>query len=913
MRSCYKMQNAQTLQDMIMVALTASGTTITEDVLISKAQELRETLTPMFPVSDDDFHYIVRKIQEQLPVRMDVGICLQDRRNNYAPWYKSRTAKINPVFWNRFRKYLSLDKKWNQDVVNTIDKVSDHIVGLLGDPESEKPFSRKGLVLGDVQSGKTVNFTAVCNKAVDAGYRIVILLAGTIETLRKQTQDRMDLEFAGINSYNQFHRIKEETLPGVSRHDKNGLVISFTTNKSDFNANALCSHNMSLHTVAPKVPIFFVVKKNVSILKNLLEWLQNRQNIGPNNKIDLPVLVLDDEADNASINVNDPDSDPTQTNARIRELLKIFSKVSYLAITATPFANIFIDPDTESEMYEDDLFPRDFIYALLPPTSDQPIRSYGGYIGTNEIFGNNPLTDMVISLDDIENILPKKHKTGYPFKQMPLSLKEAIAYFCIANAIRDLRGDMTAHRSMLIHISHLKSLHKQIEDQVSKYFLSLKYAIQNYAALPIEKSMQIEELIFIKKIWDKYNLADNAGCNWEDLLKSHLFSAVAPIVVQVVNSNGGILDYEGNKKNGLRVIAIGGNCLSRGLTLEGLMVSYFRRNTMMYDTLLQMGRWFGFRPSYADLCKIWMPDEVKEWFEQITESYIELKSDIYIMQEQGKSPKDFGMKVRMHPGSLLPTARNKMREAKPVTRPINIAGRLLETPRLKRCYVNHNRDAVCTFVSEMSNVAIRDTTQETVPFWHEVDSKLVADFLRNFKTDAWNLQFQGDKIAEYVDQHPEKWDVAIMSGGQGEGSRFTFPNGLCIKSEVRSVTEDNGVLKISGKSVRVGAGGAAKIGLTPNKIEEAKQNHAKAREKNHQIGEKITDNWYFSVERQPLLMIHVIEERDIKGSFIFAIGTGFPGNTGETKIAKYAINSVEQRQAYEENIGASEPDPQEVQ
>ena len=209
---------------------------------------------------------------------MDVGFCIQDRRNNYTPWYRGRVSNIQMPFWNRFRQYLLVEKMWTPAVVNTIDKVSDQIVELLGDPQSNQPFSRKGLVLGDVQSGKTVNFTAICNKAVDAGYRIVILLAGTIETLRKQTQDRMDLEFAGINSYNQFHKIHDDLHPGVSRFDSNALVVSFTTNISDFKAAALQSNNMSLHTVDPKVPIFFVVKKNVSILRNLLEWLQNPQN-----------------------------------------------------------------------------------------------------------------------------------------------------------------------------------------------------------------------------------------------------------------------------------------------------------------------------------------------------------------------------------------------------------------------------------------------------------------------------------------------------------------------------------------------------------------------------------------------------------------------------------------------------------
>ena len=900
--------NVSLLQSFILTAVTASDSAITEEKLFSMAKQIRESMKTLYPVSDEEFAYIIRKIQEKLPVKMDVGFCIQDRRNNYTPWYRGRISSIQMAFWNRFRQYLLVEKMWTPAVVNTIDKVSDQIVELLGDPQSEQPFSRKGLVLGDVQSGKTVNFTAICNKAVDAGYRIVILLAGTIETLRKQTQDRMDLEFAGINSYNQFHKIHDDLHPGVSRFDSNALVVSFTTNISDFKAAALQSNNMSLHTVDPKVPIFFVVKKNVSILMNLLEWLRYPQNIGPHNRIDLPVLVLDDEADNASINSNDEDSDPTKTNARIRELLTLFSKVSYLAITATPFANIFIDPDTVDEMYEDDLFPRDFIYALSPPTSDQPLRSYNAYIGAAQIFGDPPLGNMLISLSDIEDALPKSHKSSSLFTYLPDSLKEAIAYFCLANVVRDIRGDTTAHRSMLIHISHFKNLHKQIEEQVSLFFNAIKYAVLNYAALPIEESMKIPEIQFLKTVWDKYDFRSLTNRKWEYILSKKIYKSIASIVVQIVNSSGGVLDYAGNKKDGLRVIAIGGNCLSRGLTLEGLMVSYFRRNTMMYDTLLQMGRWFGFRPSYADLCKIWLTDEVREWFEQITESYTELKNDIYMMQEQGKSPKDFGLKVRMHPGSLLPTARNKMRNGIPLKRPITISGRLLETPRLRVDSLHQNEIAIRDFVSNLSQNGIQDPETNAL-LWHKVSSDLVATLLRNFPTDPWNLMFRGNDIAKYIDQHPQEWDVALMTG---DGSEYTFqtPNGaLTIKSEGRFVEQSGNVYKIMGSKLRVGAGGASKVGLTREQIKQISDSY-----KVLNPGKNVPDDEFFKIQRPPILMIHVIERKDMMpGNFLYAIGTGFPGDKEKEEYADYYVDLVEWRQYNEEQSESNNADPTEVQ
>ena len=900
--------NIETLKNIIMVALTAGSHIVTEQELLEKAKTIRASMNSTYPVSDGDFDIILRKIQEQIPIRMDVGVCLVDRRDNYAPWYRNRLGEITPTFWSRFRQYLLVEKAWNKAVVNTIDTVSDDLVELLGDPKSDAPFSRKGLVLGDVQSGKTVNFTAVCNKAVDSGYRIIILLSGTIETLRKQTQHRVDLEFAGIDSYNQFRKQNQSELPGVSRFGK-GPVVAFTTNRSDFSAHALDVNNMSLHTVDTRVPIFFVVKKNVRILRNLLDWLKNPQNIGANDRIDLPMLLIDDEADNAGVNVNnDPDEDPTQTNARIRELLKLFNKVSYVAVTATPFANIFINPDTDSEMYEDDLFPRDFIYVLSPPTSTQSIRDYSAYIGASQVFGETSFSSMIVPLEDIEPILPKKHKKEFPFSELPLSLEEAIAYFCLANEIRDIRGDNTTHRSMLIHISHFKNLHEKIEVKVSEFFNAIKYAVQNYAQLDLKQAMNIPEIKFLNSVWEKYHLSEVSSVGWDFFLKG-LYPSIAPICIQIVNSNGGALDYDGNKEHGLRVIAIGGNCLSRGLTLEGLMVSYFRRNTMMYDTLLQMGRWFGFRPGYADLCKIWMSTEAKEWFQQITESYVELKNEIRVMREQGLTPKDFGLKVRMHPGALIPTARNKMRTAQVLTRPVNIAGRLLETPRLRSASLQHTEKTMRSFVNKLDSIGLRDSSK-SVYFWKGVDSNAIADFLRNFPTDPWNLMFRGADIAEYIDKNPACWDVAIM---EGKGSVYKFNDSIEIKTEGRVVQEENGILKISGKSVRVGAGGAGKVGLSPKQIEYIEKKYALAKANDPTMGDEVPDNWYFKIQRPPILMLHVIEKKGHPGNFVFAIGTGFPGGENNTVYVTYTVNLVEWRQYYEENVGIQDTTPGEVQ
>lgn len=899
-------KNIIALKQQILTALM--GRIPTHIELLETAQSYRSALQILLPVSDDEFSQIVRDIEGQIPVRMGVGQILTDRRKNYSPWYGNRRATITPTFWERFRQYLFIEKGWSAGVIDPIDEISNTIVGQLGDPESTQPFKRKGLVIGDVQSGKTVNFTAICNKAVDAGYRIVIILAGITEDLRKQTHRRFDKEFAGIDSQVIEQDELTDELYGVGCFGQ-AEVVFFTTVNQEFNANAKRVNNVSLNALKDKIPVFCVVKKNVRILKNLLSWLRNHPgNLGPDQRIDLPLLIIDDESDNAGINVNNDDENPTNTNRYIREIIALFNKVSYLAVTATPFANIFINPETENDMLEDDLFPRDFIYVLSPPTSDQPLRNYFAYMGASQIFGDNSFDGIIKPLEDLETALPAKHKSDSTFSRMPESLKKSIAYFCLANVIRDLRGNATDHRSMLIHISHLKLIHERIHQEVLKFFNSLKYAAQNYGSDPIVAS-QSPEIIFMKGVWEEY-FSESEDANWEIVLPL-IYGSIAPIDIRVVNSEGGSLDYDQHKQHGLRIIAIGGNCLSRGLTLEGLMVSYFRRTTKMYDTLLQMGRWFGYRPNYADLCKIWITEEATEWFEAITESYIELKNDVRTMISQGLSPKDFGMKVRTHPGALLPTARNKMRSAKTLSIPVSIAGRLLETPRVLLEAVGHNEGVMRSFVSKLDSIGQIDKGQSVSYFWKGVPAEDVADFVRSFRTDPWNLMFRGPDIAEYIDRLDEKWDVAIM---EGEGDTYTFATedgkSISIPAEQRKVEIENRevdnrsehVIKISGKKVRVGAGGAAKVGLSQSQITGVKNRYEEAKKNNPELGDAIPDNWYFAVEveRKPILMLHVVQRRD-NNDFIFAIGVGIPGrrDSVEKTMATYRVNLVEWRRRQE--------------
>ncbi|MEX2105117.1 MAG: endonuclease, partial [Bacilli bacterium] len=396
-------QNAQMLERFISVAMNTKypHTVPNEDDLLAEANILRVAA----PVSDDDFEQVVKNLKAALLITMDVGVYISDHSGDHQSWLPARRADLDFYYWNRYKRYLEDVKGWNTRVTSNLDIVSSEIIDLLGDPQSSDMWQRRGLVLGDVQSGKTANYTAICNKAADTGYKVIIVLAGTMENLRMQTQERLDKEFAGRLSKDLLrskgNQEVRNVFDGVGKIDSTKRISAFTSVLYDFNTTILNSNDLTLKNNSE--PALFVVKKNKSILRNLESWLTSN-NADSSGKIDLPLLLIDDEADNASVNTKKEDQDPTAINSAIRSILNRFYQASYVGITATPFANIFINPETVGEMVGDDLFPRDFIYVLSPPTN---------YIGADAIFGDSsPHENCLepIDTEEIELFFPFKHK-----------------------------------------------------------------------------------------------------------------------------------------------------------------------------------------------------------------------------------------------------------------------------------------------------------------------------------------------------------------------------------------------------------------------------------------------------------------------------------------------------------------------
>ncbi|MGN0940764.1 MAG: Z1 domain-containing protein [Selenomonadaceae bacterium] len=855
-------------------------------------------------LSDEDYSKMFQYVQSRVTVQMEgEDICIEDS-HHHEPWLAAMRSNIKWDYWERYKEYLEKEKHWNTRMIANLNDASDRIVDLFGNPKGEKPFSRRGLVIGDVQSGKTATYTALCNKATDVGYNIIIVLTGIQEDLRRQTQGRLDMEFAGRRSSSFLKTGKSQkrnnTVNGVARYcieKKIAKIAQFTSTDEDFSKAVVSANNLDLKSI--NTTVLFVVKKNKSVLDNLNSWLDESCE-GGETKIKQSLLMIDDEADNASVNTNKETDDPTAINSVIREILDKFYKSSYVGITATPFANIFINPDTSEQMEHEDLFPRDYIYVLDVPSN---------YIGPDAIFGDDSKKDymlQVINKKEVEDkkVFPEKHKSNQIVEKLPKSLYEAMNYFLLVNAIRDVRGDKTAHRSMLIHVSRFISVHKQIRELVNAWLYGVQSDLRNYSKMG-KKAEKIESIKHLHEVFDKHGLEKTGKIAWDTLLHDYLSEAVEPITVSArYQGSQDPLDYE-NHKEGLRVIAIGGNSFARGLTLEGLCVTYFYRKSDMYDTLMQMGRWFGYRPNYDDLCRIWMSEEAMNWFSYITRATNELKAEIRTMRSNGQTPLEFGLKVRQDPDTMMTvTARNKMRSGKMIKRPVTVSEHLLETPRLKLEQLESNKKEIKKFVAKLDGIGTPGEDAKVRYFWQNVPSDEVAKLLRQFSTDLWHLSFQGDKLADYIDSNMSaaKWDVAIPEGKDGDtykGLKYG-DSVLPVKMRCLRVIEEDGHVLISGTKARVGSVGLTAIGLSDEQKEKAKSDfHNKPGNKN----KAVPDSAYLIQGRNPLLLLYVVQVKEQEKEKnlpkeVFALGVGFPSTGGDNKTAAYVVNLVELRKYF---------------
>lgn len=695
------------------------------------------------------------------------------------PWLMNKKAEIDWKFWTRYKWFLEEKMKLAPNSILSVDKLTDRTLDALFNPATKGIIDKRGMVVGQVQSGKTANYLGLLCKAADSGFRMIIILAGIHKNLRSQTQLRIDQGFLGFDTQHERAFVQSNRWIGVgelsSYRDLVAHSLTSSQDNGDFNAGAANALALNFQTADP---IIAVVKKNARVLERLYQWLAtNSVENSEGKKVvqNKSLLVIDDEADNASINTKSDQLNPTKINGLIRDILRLFDKSAYVGYTATPFANIFIP------LNDDNLFPRDFIINIPAPTN---------YIGPQRIFGFEPFDEdteptdtlpIVCRINDYEDFVPDRHHID---DQLPViipdSLKTAIKCFILTCAIRRLRGQTRVHNSMLIHVSRFVRWQHYFKELIQAAFDFYRRGIEQRIPSIIEEmrltfeqdKREYKSYQSITSQILKSDLKDlDPGIQihlWNDVL-THLYDASSRIEIKEIHGGAAdTLNYYDHKE-GLSVIAVGGNKLSRGLTLEGLSVSYYLRASRMYDTLMQMGRWFGYRPGYIDLCRLFTSRELNEWFCHITLASEDLRKEFDYMSEiAGSTPEKYALKVRTHPGVLQISATNKIRSA--VTINVSWSGILVESYKLSKDIEDINSN-LGTLRKIISLLAVPEDLDHPYYLWRGISAEPILDFINNFKTPdnlASNPSFLSDFIRQNINAGELKsWNVALLSKNAG--------------------------------------------------------------------------------------------------------------------------------------------------
>ncbi|CAM5708525.1 Z1 domain-containing protein [Streptomyces griseomycini] len=634
-----------------------------------------------------------KALDEAVPVAKVPGATVITRE--FTPWYTPERAAARSFYWTAYEQKLR-DKGWSEAAIAGLDQASRAVVERLTDPEQPTARQAKGLVVGYVQSGKTANFTGVTAKAIDAGYRLVIVLGGTLNLLRAQTQRRLDMELIGQENILRGADVTDvDSLVGVDyvgddedwpkfvRHGGRPSTLGafdierLTTRDNDYKSLAQGIRALEFEKRVPARPLhdpanlhhaaarILVVKKNKAVLTKLVKDLKQIHGILG----ELPTLIIDDESDQASVNTSDPkkwergSTERTAINGLISKLLGLLPRAQYVGYTATPFANVFIDPGDE-----EDIFPRDFLISLPRPS---------GYMGVQDFH----------DLDDVgggEGEAERRHVRGI-YDSTGDRLQEALDAFVLTGALKCYRAahgvpsDSFRHHTMLVHESVRMVEHTALALRINTMW-------HNAAHTRPEGHARLASL-FEK---DFRPHADGGG-----LPTPATYDELKPYVTdarRLINKGGGPVivvngdsehdysqpDLDFDRTPNVWKILVGGTKLSRGFTVEGLTITYYRRTTQQADTLMQMGRWFGFRRGYRDLVRLYIGREetlgrgrnaktvdLYEAFEAICRDEELFRAELarYAPMVDGRpqvTPAQIPPLVAQHLPWVKPSARNKM-------------------------------------------------------------------------------------------------------------------------------------------------------------------------------------------------------------------------------------------------------------
>lgn len=662
-------------------------------------------------------------------------------RSGRDAWYAGPAGDAEN--WHGLKCRLEAQRR-NEDEITLVDEESTTILSLIDNP-GKAEFSTRGLVIGHVQSGKTGNMAALIAKAADTPFKFVVVLSGLTDSLRNQTQDRLDKDVVGTAPQGRWYR-----WTTVNRREGDALV------NGDFTSPAGGTFQLQGHGNH-----LAVIKKNAGVLRRFLKTLQQT----PMRDLEAtPFLIIDDECDQASVNSAPLKRAITRINDLIRQIIAHLPRVAYVGYTATPFANVLIDPSTPS-----DLYPRHFIHPLRRPKA---------YFGAAELFGRSALEgdaedvdsgyDMIriVPPDEIPKLRPVgKGRAGFSF-EVTNSLDRAIRYFVMVTAARTFREHFDSHMTMLVHTSMLNSVHRSSQGAIAQHLSRLVDRLERGEVTLLDelRAQWQEEIESVP--------ASDFGRQPTDFnsILPLLFKAAKAIEIKVENwSSNDRIDYS---EPGRRYLVIGGNVLARGLTLEGLAVSFFMRTSSQYDTLMQMGRWFGYRPGFEDLPRVWMEEDVRDAFFDLATVEEEIRRDAGQYARNQVTPEQFAVRIRKIPGLMI-TARNKMQAM--VMAEVGYAGKHIQTIRFLRHnseWLQENWDAAAALIDAApAEVRIRGNH-----VLKGVDVSLIQSFLQRYRVHHTNTSLRTPDVLEFIrrsldlDSALSRWNVVVVSSGAQQSS-----------------------------------------------------------------------------------------------------------------------------------------------
>jgi hypothetical protein len=781
----------------------------------------------------DEFRALVR-------VRYEEETALPIRRANVLSgtggprsWFQQWDPSTG-YYWLRQREYLIDRLGWNQADIGSLDDATDQILSHLEDsrPTGPDQFDVRGLVMGYVQSGKTANFCALVAKAADAGYKLVIVLSGIHNSLRLQTQRRINRAL-GLDPTGA-----PEPEPG-----RRWIGLTTPALHGDFRAGTI-----DANVLQGNEHVLLVCKKNASVLRRLTGWMENRA------PASLPVLIIDDEADQASINTGGnrilvqensdlaPDDldnpqevedelDPSVINGLIRTLVRSFTRVSYVAYTATPFANVLINHlAIDRDVYQD-LYPRDFIVALPRPN---------GYTGAERLFGRDALPGEHEGLPalDIIDLVPEHEADLLTPRGQDVDTYDPVVYpsmrlafldFVLATAARIHRSGSDVPATMLVHTHHRKAVQNRLGERLRSFVSEIR------------QSWRYDRRAIRPELVQRWNNGFRPVIVSVDIVRDVPFEAIEdhvdrffrdPVTVLVLNSDStDELDYTADPN--LKAVVVGGNRLSRGLTLEGLLVSFYVRRTQYFDTLMQMGRWFGFREHYVDLTRIWTTEELSGWFRDLALAEEELRREIARYERENLTPLDFGPRIRSHPMMMI-TAQNKMGSARTVSQ--NYSGYMLQTTAFRledRTWLQHNLDAASQLLLDIGNPNHPSSTLSR-PVWIAVPWQTVDAFLSQYRFDPrgshemgairqyLQAQARQDELVEWCIAMPGLSAPDIHLGTESQLSVHGVPANRISRTRLRNKPYDIGTLVNPATLGGTLRSGDEEVGLTDEQLAAAR-------------------------------------------------------------------------------------------